>query len=81
MAMVAEMPPPCGIVHAAGVLDDGVLSQQTWPRFEIGRARPKVMGGFNPPGDRGDAAGLLRDVRIHGGCWPGQAPRGGERVP
>jgi acyl transferase domain-containing protein/NADPH:quinone reductase-like Zn-dependent oxidoreductase/NAD(P)-dependent dehydrogenase (short-subunit alcohol dehydrogenase family)/acyl carrier protein len=47
MAMVAvEMPPLRGIVHAAGVLDDGVLSQQTWPRFETVLG-PKVMGGFN----------------------------------
>jgi NADPH:quinone reductase-like Zn-dependent oxidoreductase/acyl carrier protein len=47
MAMVAsEMPPLAGIVHAAGVLDDGVLSQQTWPRFE-GVLEPKVIGGYN----------------------------------
>ncbi len=47
MAMVAvEMPPLRGIVHAAGVLDDGVLSQQTWPRFETVLG-PKVIGGFN----------------------------------
>ncbi|PYQ39697.1 MAG: hypothetical protein DMF77_20715 [Acidobacteria bacterium] len=47
MAMIAsEMPPLRGIVHAAGVLDDGVLSQQTWSRFE-GVLEPKVIGGFN----------------------------------
>jgi acyl carrier protein len=47
MAMIAsEMPPLRGIVHAAGVLDDGVLSQQTWPRFE-GVLAPKVLGGLN----------------------------------
>jgi myxalamid-type polyketide synthase MxaC len=47
MAMVAgEMPPLRGIVHAAGVLEDGVLTQQTWPRFEnvLG---PKLIGGWN----------------------------------
>ena len=47
MAMVAvEMPPLRGIVHAAGVLDDGVLTQQTWPRFEAVLG-PKVMGAVN----------------------------------
>jgi malonyl CoA-acyl carrier protein transacylase len=42
----ATMPPLRGIVHAAGVLDDGVLIQQTWERF--GRAlAPKVDGTWN----------------------------------
>src|SRR5256886_5562802 len=31
--IAASMPPLRGIVHAAGVLDDGVLSQQDWTRF------------------------------------------------
>ena len=35
-----------GIVHAAGVLDDGVLLQQNWPRFERVLA-PKVAGTWN----------------------------------
>jgi myxalamid-type polyketide synthase MxaC len=29
----AELPPLRGVVHAAGALDDGILLQQTWPRF------------------------------------------------
>ena len=29
----ASMPPLRGVIHTAGVLDDGVLTQQTWPRF------------------------------------------------
>jgi acyl transferase domain-containing protein len=41
-----SMPPLRGIVHAAGVLDDGVLLQQTWPRFETVMA-PKVQGAWN----------------------------------
>ena len=44
---IAEsMPPLRGIIHAAGVLDDGVLLQQTWPRFESVMA-PKVQGAWN----------------------------------
>ncbi len=35
-----------GIVHAAGVLDDGVLLQQSWQRFER-VLRPKVAGAWN----------------------------------
>jgi acyl transferase domain-containing protein len=32
-----------GIIHAAGILDDGVLSSQNWPRFEAAMS-PKVRG-------------------------------------
>ena len=42
----AVMPPLLGIVHAAGVLDDGVLTQQSWSRFEQVMA-PKVAGAWN----------------------------------
>lgn len=41
----AAMPPLKGIIHAVGVLDDGVLRQQTWERFETVFA-PKVQGGW-----------------------------------
>ena len=41
-----DLPPLRGIVHAAGVLDDGVLTQQTWARFERVLA-PKVLGAWN----------------------------------
>jgi acyl transferase domain-containing protein len=34
-----------GIVHAAGVLDDGVLTDQSWTRFETVMA-PKVRGSW-----------------------------------
>ncbi len=40
------MPPLRGVVHAAGVLDDGVLTQQTWPRFETVLG-PKVQGTWH----------------------------------
>ncbi|HKC11660.1 MAG TPA: beta-ketoacyl reductase, partial [Vicinamibacteria bacterium] len=47
MTVIAkEMPPLRGVVHAAGVLEDGVLSQQTWPRFES-VLEPKLIGGWN----------------------------------
>ncbi|WP_226594929.1 SDR family oxidoreductase, partial [Microseira wollei] len=41
-----ELPPLRGIIHAAGVLDDGVLQQQSIERF--GRVMaPKVAGAWN----------------------------------
>lgn len=41
-----SMPPLLGIVHAAGVLDDGILLQQNWGRFAKVMA-PKVNGTWN----------------------------------
>jgi acyl transferase domain-containing protein len=41
-----SMPELRGIIHAAGVLDDGVLLQQTWERFDRVMA-PKVEGSWN----------------------------------
>ncbi|WBB80647.1 SDR family NAD(P)-dependent oxidoreductase [Micromonospora sp. WMMD882] len=40
------MPPLRGVFHAAGVLDDGVLHQQSWERFERVFA-PKVSGAWH----------------------------------
>jgi myxalamid-type polyketide synthase MxaB len=42
----ALSPPLRGIIHAAGVLDDGLLRQQTWERFETMMAA-KVRGAWN----------------------------------
>jgi malonyl CoA-acyl carrier protein transacylase len=45
--LLAACPQPLrGIIHAAGVLDDGVLQQQSWERFEKVMA-PKVAGSWN----------------------------------
>ena len=44
--MAKSMPALRGVIHAAGALDDGVLSQQTWARFSTVFA-PKVRGGWN----------------------------------
>ncbi|NEP51000.1 MAG: SDR family NAD(P)-dependent oxidoreductase, partial [Moorea sp. SIO3C2] len=45
--LLATCPQPLrGIIHAAGVLDDGVLQQQSWERFEKVMA-PKVAGSWN----------------------------------
>jgi acyl transferase domain-containing protein/NADPH:quinone reductase-like Zn-dependent oxidoreductase/short-subunit dehydrogenase len=41
-----SMPPLRGVIHAAGVLDDGVLTGQSWPRFERVMA-PKIYGAWN----------------------------------
>jgi acyl carrier protein len=46
LAAIAEsLPPLAGVVHCAGVLDDGVLMQQSWPRF-AGVLAPKVQGAW-----------------------------------
>ncbi len=44
--MKLEMPALRGIIHAAGVLDDGIISQQNWSRFERVWA-PKANGAWN----------------------------------
>lgn len=41
-----SLPPLRGIIHAAGVLDDGLLSQQDWERFTRVMS-PKVAGAWN----------------------------------
>ncbi|MFB9547796.1 beta-ketoacyl reductase, partial [Micromonospora sagamiensis] len=41
-----SMPPLRSVFHAAGVLDDGVLHQQSWDRFERVLA-PKVIGAWH----------------------------------
>ncbi len=42
----ATMPPLCGILHCAGVLDDGVLLRQNWTRFSNVMAA-KATGALN----------------------------------
>jgi acyl carrier protein len=42
----SRLPPLRGIVHSAGVLDDGILAQQTVERFRRVLA-PKVLGAWN----------------------------------
>lgn len=41
-----NMPPLTGIIHAAGVLDDGILVEQKWSRFKK-VMNPKVDGAWN----------------------------------
>ncbi len=49
-AVLEEMRPACpplrGVVHAAGVLADGMLLQQTWDQF-LRVMAPKLEGGWN----------------------------------
>jgi acyl transferase domain-containing protein/acyl-CoA synthetase (AMP-forming)/AMP-acid ligase II/acyl carrier protein len=45
LELAAATPPLVGIVHAAGVIDDGVLHQQTAERLGAVLA-PKVLGGW-----------------------------------
>lgn len=42
----ASMPPLRGIVHAAGLLDDGILLQQSWERFKK-VMNPKIAGSWH----------------------------------
>ncbi|MEO7275553.1 MAG: type I polyketide synthase, partial [Vicinamibacterales bacterium] len=41
-----DMPPLAGIAHLAGVLDDGLIPQQSWERFETTLA-PKALGAWH----------------------------------
>ncbi len=41
-----SLPPLRGIIHAAGVLDDGVLQHLTWERFTT-VLNPKMLGAWN----------------------------------
>ena len=43
---IPDWPPLHGIVHAAGVLDDGVIAQQSWHRF-LTVMGPKVWGTWH----------------------------------
>jgi len=42
----ASLPPLRGVVHAAGVLDDAMIPQLTWDRFQRVLS-PKVLGAWN----------------------------------
>jgi acyl transferase domain-containing protein/acyl carrier protein len=44
--MAQSLPPLRGIIHSAGVLDDGMLLQQNWSRFETVMA-PKIAGTWH----------------------------------
>ncbi|MBE9216664.1 SDR family NAD(P)-dependent oxidoreductase [Plectonema cf. radiosum LEGE 06105] len=43
---IKSLPPLRGVIHAAGVLDDGVLQHLTWERF-INVLNPKMLGAWN----------------------------------
>jgi hypothetical protein len=45
-AIARELPPLAGVMHAAGVLDDGALASQRWDRFATVMA-PKVFGTWH----------------------------------
>jgi len=44
--VASTMPPLIGVFHAAGVVDDGVLTHQSWPRFRS-VLEPKALGAWN----------------------------------
>ena len=41
-----ELAPLAGVIHAAGILDDGAVTNLTWQRF-MGAYAPKAMGAWN----------------------------------
>lgn len=43
VSIAAKLPPLRGIIHSAGALDDGAITNQSWPRFQKVLA-PKVNG-------------------------------------
>ena len=45
-SMSAALPPLAGVIHAAGILKDGLLSQQSWTDFESVMGA-KVLGAWN----------------------------------
>jgi acyl transferase domain-containing protein/acyl carrier protein len=44
-APTSSVPPLKGVIHAAGLIDDGVLQQQTWQQFDRVLA-PKIQGAW-----------------------------------
>ncbi|MCW7538525.1 SDR family NAD(P)-dependent oxidoreductase [Aquabacterium sp. A7-Y] len=44
-AVLPTLPPLRGVVHSVGVLDDGVIEQQSWERY-LRVLRPKVFGAI-----------------------------------
>lgn len=44
--IAAQMPPLAGVIHAAGVLRDGIVQNLTWSDFETTLA-PKIQGAWN----------------------------------
>ena len=62
------LPPLRGVLHAAGVVDDGLLAEQNLERFERVMA-PKVPGHVAPAhADARIAARFLRDVLVRRGA-------------
>jgi acyl transferase domain-containing protein/acyl carrier protein len=45
-SMHRDMPPLRGVVHAAGIIDDGLLQNQTWERC-LNVMAPKIDGAWN----------------------------------
>ena len=69
------MPALCGVIHAAGVLDDAMLAQQSWDRFATVLG-PKLQGGLNLALATADAALDFLVLFSAGAAWlgaPGQA--------
>ncbi|MEM1252988.1 MAG: SDR family NAD(P)-dependent oxidoreductase [Cyanobacteria bacterium P01_H01_bin.21] len=46
LSVSSKIPPLRGVIHAAGILDDGLLQGQTWERFATVLS-PKAQGGWN----------------------------------
>ena len=66
----ASLPPLRGIIHSAGALDDGVLAQQTWERFEKGVGAQSRWGMAFTYAVPDSASGLFCSL-LFGGCHAG----------
>ena len=53
MLATTKLPPLAGVVHAAGVLEDGTLATQSWEQFHR-VMRPKIDGAWNLHGATGE---------------------------
>ncbi len=82
--IAAGLPPLRGVIHAAGMLDDGVLLQQTWRaiRARAARRRSPAPGTctWQRARCRSTSSCCSRRRRRCSVGGPGQ-PRGGERLP
>lgn len=78
--IAATLPPLAGIVHSAGVLDDGVLLQQDWSRFEKVLA-PKVRGHGRSTSRRGASPSTSSSSTLRSPRYWARRGRGTTRRP
>ena len=69
-----KLGPLRGVVHAAGVLDDGVIGQQSWDAVRGGAGAEGVGQLASAPTHAGAAAGIFHQLFVGGfGAGVGRA--------